>query len=137
MDQMVRNDIACNCIPKGAACIKLPFVIKIFVLSIFEWRFDTGFTVVYFEEKTPAKLIKIGSMQGIFASMLVYSFAVCIYHDVTHCILPFFFFLLCFVLGSKNGCRGRKEEEEGEEEGSRWTLTRKEKETKGIYTEYF
>ena len=42
-----------------------------------------------------------------------------------------------FFLGSKNGCRGRKEEEEGEEEGSRWTLTRKEKETKGIYTEYF
>ena len=24
--------------------IKLPFVIKIFVLSIFEWRFYTGFT---------------------------------------------------------------------------------------------
>ena len=26
--------------------IKLPFVIKIFVLSIFEWSFYTGFTVV-------------------------------------------------------------------------------------------
>ena len=26
-------------------CIKLPFVIKIFVLSIFEWPFYTGFTV--------------------------------------------------------------------------------------------
>ena len=26
--------------------IKLPFVIKIFVLSIFEWPFYTGFTVV-------------------------------------------------------------------------------------------
>ena len=25
--------------------IKLPFVIKIFVLSIFEWPFKTGFTV--------------------------------------------------------------------------------------------
>ena len=25
--------------------IKLPFVIKIFVLSIFEWPFYTGFTV--------------------------------------------------------------------------------------------
>ena len=25
--------------------IKLPFVIKIFVLSIFEWQFYTGFTV--------------------------------------------------------------------------------------------
>ena len=27
--------------------IKQPFVIKIFVLSIFEWPFYTGFTVVY------------------------------------------------------------------------------------------
>ena len=27
--------------------IKLLFVIKIFVLSIFEWQFYTGFTVVY------------------------------------------------------------------------------------------
>ena len=32
--------------------IKLPFVIKIFVLSIFEWPFYTGFTVL---------LIKVGS----------------------------------------------------------------------------
>ena len=36
--------------PRGAFCntfdiIKLPFVIKIFVLSIFEWLFYTGFTV--------------------------------------------------------------------------------------------
>ena len=28
--------------------IKLPFVIKIFVLSIFEWSFKTGFTVLLF-----------------------------------------------------------------------------------------
>ena len=28
-----------------SAFIKLPFVIKIFVLSIFEWVFYTGFTV--------------------------------------------------------------------------------------------
>ena len=27
-------------------CIKLPFVIKTFVLSIFEWPFYTGFTVM-------------------------------------------------------------------------------------------
>ena len=27
--------------------IKLPFVIKIFILSIFEWPFYTGFTVIY------------------------------------------------------------------------------------------
>ena len=26
--------------------IKLPFIIKIFVLSIFEWPFYTGFTVI-------------------------------------------------------------------------------------------
>ena len=29
--------------------IKLPFVIKIFVLSIFEWPFYTGFTVFFFQ----------------------------------------------------------------------------------------
>ena len=28
--------------------IKLPFVIKIFVLSIFEWLFSRGFTVISF-----------------------------------------------------------------------------------------
>ena len=27
------------------SCIKLPFIIKIFVLSIFEWPLKTGFTV--------------------------------------------------------------------------------------------
>ena len=34
--------------PYGRAVrfIKLPFVIKIFVLSIFEWQFCTGFTVL-------------------------------------------------------------------------------------------
>ena len=30
--------------------IKLPFVIKIFVLSIFEWLFYTGFTVFFFSD---------------------------------------------------------------------------------------
>ena len=30
----------------SAIFIKLPFVIKIFVLSIFEWPLKTGFTVV-------------------------------------------------------------------------------------------
>ena len=29
--------------------IKLPFVIKIFVLSIFEWLFYTAFTILYYE----------------------------------------------------------------------------------------
>ena len=28
-----------------STCIKLPFVVKIFVLSIFEWLLKTGFTV--------------------------------------------------------------------------------------------
>ena len=30
-----------------STCIKLPFVIKIFIVSIFEWPFYTGFTVVF------------------------------------------------------------------------------------------
>ena len=28
-----------------STCMKLPFVIKIFVLSLFEWPLKTGFTV--------------------------------------------------------------------------------------------
>ena len=31
-----------------STCIKLPFVIKIYVLSIFEWTLKTGFTVCDF-----------------------------------------------------------------------------------------
>ena len=31
-------------------CIKLPFVIKIFVLSTFEWPLKTGFTVCSLSE---------------------------------------------------------------------------------------
>ena len=30
---------------------KLPFVIKIFVLSVFEWPFYTGFTVNIYDKK--------------------------------------------------------------------------------------
>ena len=33
--------------------IKQPFVIKIFVLSIFEWLFYTGFTVLHFITADP------------------------------------------------------------------------------------
>ena len=31
-----------------STCIKLPFVIKIFVLSMFGWLLKTGFTVLHF-----------------------------------------------------------------------------------------
>ena len=31
-----------------STCVKLPIVIKFFVLSIFEWLFYTGFTVPFF-----------------------------------------------------------------------------------------
>ena len=42
--------------------IKLPFVIKIIVLSIFEWPFYTGFTV-YVQER--CKMLKIeGEVAG-------------------------------------------------------------------------
>ena len=30
-----------------STCIKLPFVVKTYVLSLFEWPFLTGFTVLY------------------------------------------------------------------------------------------
>ena len=40
--------------------IKLPFVIKIFVLSIFEWPFYTGLTVYAYTGMMLVKMIKIG-----------------------------------------------------------------------------
>ena len=39
--------------------IKLPFVIKIFLLSIFEWPFYTGFTVSGFDFLAEWKKIKV------------------------------------------------------------------------------
>ena len=36
--------------------IKLPFAIKIFVLSIFEWPFQTGFIVVFIAEQAGLSL---------------------------------------------------------------------------------
>ena len=39
--------------------IKLPFVIKIFVLSIFEWPFYTGFTVYQNTYTGSQKLIRL------------------------------------------------------------------------------
>ena len=35
--------------------IKLPFVIKIFVLSIFEWPFYTGFTIASHDQLHPGE----------------------------------------------------------------------------------
>ena len=37
--------------------IKLPFVIKIFVLSVFEWPFYTGFTVIQEEWRSQRPVI--------------------------------------------------------------------------------
>ena len=45
--------------------IKLPFVIKIFVLSIFEWPFYTGFTVLFTYEPFPQTLLS-GSSSTTF-----------------------------------------------------------------------
>ena len=45
---------------------KLPFVIKIFVLSIFEWPFYAGFTV-YVNSKGPGKPAQICSPDRDFA----------------------------------------------------------------------
>ena len=39
--------------------IKLPFVIKIFVLSIFEWLLKTGFTIVSEQNRTEHIFIDI------------------------------------------------------------------------------
>ena len=60
--------------------IELPFIIKIFVLSIFEWPFYTGFTVHYFYPCYILKLASIKSAKLIWAlaiSMLKSNEAVC------------------------------------------------------------
>ena len=44
-DQLSLNACQKYCRMLLSTCIKLPFVIKIFVLSIFEWTSYTGFTV--------------------------------------------------------------------------------------------
>ena len=44
--------------------IKLPFVFKTFVLSIFEWPLKTGFTVLFFQRKT-AEMDYMLSPEGI------------------------------------------------------------------------
>ena len=41
--------------------IKLSFVIKIFVLSIFEWPFYTGFTVFSYSENSYLKTVELDS----------------------------------------------------------------------------
>ena len=77
--------------------IKLPFVIKIFVLSIFEWPFYTGFTVY----RTSAKsYMKPEAVESRETSGLNYR--------KSHSLLPYFMFVrgngsgksLCICAGS-------------------------------------
>ena len=52
---------------------KLPFVIKIFVLSIFEWLFYTGFTVTEYMEN----VLKFRKLFSLFSNkMLVFRAAI-------------------------------------------------------------
>ena len=48
-------------VPREA--IKLPFVIKIFDLSIFEWPFYTGFTVLVFQAGIHKMLVRIANRE--------------------------------------------------------------------------
>ena len=50
--------------------IKLPFVIKIFVLSIFEWPLMTGFSVYCKADKRPFTLSTISDMYGRCSKIL-------------------------------------------------------------------
>ena len=47
--------------------IKLPFVIKIFVLSIFEWPFYTGFTVSLLEKNDLHAIISLYLFLTLFS----------------------------------------------------------------------
>ena len=65
-----------------STCIKLPFVIKIFVLSIFEWLFYTGFTVFFslkfdFDKATSAdadEMVHDAAFYLVFTVLLKYPF---------------------------------------------------------------
>ena len=48
--------------------IELPFVIKIFVLSIFEWPCYTGFTVDYFMDRI-SKILKYPNYSALSGSL--------------------------------------------------------------------
>ena len=53
--------------------IKLPFVIKIFILSIFEWPLKTGFTVLfqnYYEEPAGSVIECLTQDRGVAVSSL-------------------------------------------------------------------
>ena len=56
--------------------IKLPFVIKIFVLSIFEWQFYTGFTVVVEVQCSPFMALCLGTNWGTIKSELCYKWTI-------------------------------------------------------------
>ena len=47
--------------------IKLPFVIKTFLLSIFEWPLKTGFTVLLQTVKTPRYRMNAAFHEGIYS----------------------------------------------------------------------
>ena len=91
--------------------IKLPFVIKIFILSIFEWLFYTGFTVLHFPPirtsdggngnhsvSLPIILIKIKVDQKLISSHIS-SLLVSIFFKFAFDFL--FAYMYCFILGLK------------------------------------
>ena len=62
--------------------IKLPFVIKIFVLSIFEWPFYTGFTIFIFDmvdiDGCQARLgEKVSVRNGMLLALRLYDWLIC------------------------------------------------------------
>ena len=62
-----------------SAYIKLPVVIKTFVLSIFGWPFYTGFTVSCPHEETLALSYLLRAQRGFILLVLSYSFLRVIY----------------------------------------------------------
>ena len=61
--------------------IKLPFVIKIFVLSNFEWPFYTGFTVIWKTcNKCRTNCAKIN--ENITLKVLIYDYFSIIFHKI-------------------------------------------------------
>ena len=64
----------------SGALNKLPFVIKTYVLSIFEWQFYTGFTVLYVTYESKSSVLKKSETNSTSHSQVCCS--ICLYINV-------------------------------------------------------
>ena len=92
-------------------CIKLPFVIKIFVLSIFEWLFYTGFTVVSLLSLEiwscwfmMAKINLVSNLNSKNIDTIVTLYTFCMANVIVVVAIHAFNKALCYFKGYKVNC---------------------------------